>query len=279
MPMLETDAGTLAYFDNAPVSDTAPVVMLLHSSAASGLQWRKLIQALTPRYRVLAPDLIGYGNTPSTGTTPSIADEVALLAALADRIGGPFHLIGHSYGGAVALELANVLPDRIASLAMYEPVAFNLLRVAGETEGWAEISAIAQRHVALVDEGDLAGAAMVFIDYWVGKGALRTMPQEMQHYVVGRMHKVAAEWRMLLTAKPKPVDYDQLRMPTLLMCGTASPLAARSVAMVLRDLLPVPPQWHLMQDLVHMAPVSQADRINPVLLDFLDRIAAIKETV
>ena len=272
MPMIDSDAGRLAYFDNAPVGGNAPTVMLLHSGAASSQQWRKLIQSLTPRYRVLAPDLIGHGNTPLTQTTPSVDHEVALLAALADRIAEPFHLIGHSYGGAVALELARAMPDRVASLALYEPVTFQLLRVAGESEGWAEISAIARRHVALVDKGDLAGAAMVFIDYWAGKGALLAMPEEMRHYVVSRMRKIAADWRVLLAATPKPVDYGPLCMPILLMSGTASPLAARSTAEILRDLLPAA-EWRLLEGLPHMAPVSQAERVNPLICSFLETVS------
>lgn len=276
MPMLDSNAGRLAYFDNAPVGDNAPTVMLLHSGAASSQQWRKLIQSLTPRYRVLAPDLIGHGNTPLTQTAPTVDHELALLAALADRIAGPFHLIGHSYGGAVALELACAMPDRVASLALYEPVAFHLLRVAGESEGWAEISAIARRHVALVDKGDLAGAAMVFIDYWVGKGALLAMPEEMRHYVVGRMHKIAADWRVLLAATPGAVDYGPLCMPVLLMSGTASPLAARSTAEILRDLLPAA-EWRRLEGLPHMAPVSQPERINPLFCAFLNRVSGHPE--
>lgn len=269
MPMIDSDAGRLAYFDNAPAGDNAPAVMLLHSGAASSQQWRKLIKALTPRYRVVAPDLIGHGNTPLTQTTPTVDHDVALLTALADRIAQPFHLIGHSYGGAVALALACAMPDRVASLALYEPVVFNLLRVAGETEAWAEISGIARRHIALVDSGDLAGAAMVFIDYWAGKGALLAMPEEMRHYVVGRMRKVAEDWRLLLATTARPVDYGPLRMPVLLMSGTASPLAARSTAEVLRDLLPAV-DWRLLEGLPHMAPVSQADQVNPHFQAFLE---------
>lgn len=277
MPMLETAAGPLAYFDNAPVDGNAPTAMLLHSGAASSQQWRRLIQSLTPRYRVLAPDLIGHGNTPLPQTAPTVEHELALLAALADRVGGPFHLIGHSYGGAVALKLACAMPERVASLAMYEPVAFHLLRAAGESEGWAEISAIARRHVALVDRGDLAGAAMLFIDYWAGKGALLAMPEEMRHYVVARMSKIAADWRLLLAAPAGPVDYAPLRMPVLLMSGAASPLAARSTAAILRDLLPAV-EWHLLPGMPHMAPVIQADRVNPLFIDFLERQAAGRAT-
>lgn len=270
MPLLETDHGALAYFDNAPVNADAPTVMLLHSSAASGQQWRKLIQRLTPRYRILAPDLIGYGSTPMLPRPPQMADEVRLLMLLTDRLDGPFHLIGHSYGGAVALELAKAMPQRIASLALYEPVAFNLLRVAGETEAWAEILGVAQRHIALVDAGDLTGAAAAFLDYWIGKGALQAMPLEMRLYVVGKMRKVADEWRMFVDGPPAGAAYNALTMPILLMHGTASTRAARAVAAVLRDLLPRPADWQALEGAAHMAPLTHPDRVNAVLQSFLE---------
>ena len=49
------------------------VVLLLHSTAAGNKQWRKLIECLSPNYRVLAPNLFGYGATPTRipGTMPA----------------------------------------------------------------------------------------------------------------------------------------------------------------------------------------------------------------
>lgn len=272
MPMLDSAAGPLAYFDNAPVRPGAPVVMLLHSSAASGMQWRKLVRDLTPGYRTLVPDLVGYGLSPSTAAAPTMADEIARLRALAELADGPFHLIGHSYGAAVALELARAMPERIASIALYEPVAFALLRMAARQAAWDEIAAVATRHICLVEAGDLAGAAVAFLDYWVAKGALRTLPEELQHYIVRSMGKVAAEWRMTFAAAPRPDDFAVLTMPVLLLAGEATTLASRGVADLLRELLPAA-EWRLLSGLPHMAPVSQADQVNPLFLDFLQRQA------
>lgn len=281
MPLLESEAGVIAYFDNAPVSAGAPTVMLLHSSAASGQQWRRLVGCLTPQFRVITPDLIGYGHTPMTAHAPTMADEIALLLALSRQIDGRFHLIGHSYGGAVALELARALPERIASLALYEPAVFGLLRQSGEQAAWAEIAAIARRHILLVEKGDLAGAAVGFLDYWIGKGALMAMPLQTRMYIVSRMRKVAEEWRTIFSAQAggyEAGDYAALTMPILLMRGEASTLAARKAADLLGRRLPAPRRQSL-PGLAHMAPLIQPDRINPLLADFLAAAAALRRRI
>ena len=64
-----------------------------------------------------------------------------------DRSDGQVHLVGHSYGGGVALRAAVERPDRIASLTLYEPSAFHLLRAMGARAAGAlaEILALAAR--------------------------------------------------------------------------------------------------------------------------------------
>src|SRR5215475_3328400 len=89
-----------------------PVVVLLHSSMSSKSQWRTLCDALVDRYRVLAIDLHGSGDTPAAPPATvqdfRLQHEVALVRrVLADELPstGTFHLIGHSYGGIVALQM------------------------------------------------------------------------------------------------------------------------------------------------------------------------------
>src|SRR5258706_16008410 len=85
----------------------APVVML-HSSLGSKAQWSALAQRLAPRFRVIAIDLCGYGGNPLPVARNSFTldDEVRHIATHLDRLVSPRtrgHLIGHSYGGVVAL--------------------------------------------------------------------------------------------------------------------------------------------------------------------------------
>src|SRR3546814_8229080 len=82
------------------------------------------------------PDLRGYGATEGwSGRAPMrLADEAALVRALAEEAGEPVHLVGHSYGGAVALMAALHFPEAIASLTLIEPVAFFLLRARSASD-------------------------------------------------------------------------------------------------------------------------------------------------
>ncbi len=271
MPMLDTAHGRLSYLDNAPADVGAPQVLLLHSGGASHRQWRQMVGQMGARWRVLAPDMIGYGDTPMTAQAPTLADEIGLLSGLLDTLEGPVHVIGHSYGGAMALELARARPERIASLALYEPVAFAVLRDSERQDAWREIMLVAKRHMELVEQGDAEGAAHAFLDYWIVKGALRAMPAPQQQYIIGCMNKLTAEWRMMFNTNPHPNDYHALTMPVLLICSGETTLAARSVVAELRQRLPAP-RYLEMPGLGHMAPIMTAEPVNAVLLDFLDSV-------
>ncbi|WP_341898555.1 alpha/beta hydrolase [Ferrovibrio terrae] len=276
MPILETATGRLSYFDNDCVEADAPQLLLLHSSAASHRQWRPLIAALGRGWHIVAPDLIGHGETPMPDHgKPTLEEEIARLTALLERMDGPVHLVGHSYGGAIALELAGRQPQRIASLAMYEPVAFGLLRDSSQRDAWREIALVAQRHIDLVASGDPRTAAIAFLDYWVGPAALLAMPEPMQAYVTGCMTAVASEFRELLQpGRAVPADLKSLTMPVLLLCGTETTLAARGVVAELRQYLAAARVIEL-PGAGHMAPLLQPDLVNPVLADFLDIAAQI----
>jgi pimeloyl-ACP methyl ester carboxylesterase len=272
MPMLETAAGPLSWFDNGCVEGNAPRLMLLHAGAASHRQWRPLIAALGRGWHIVAPDLVGHGETPMPDHGwHTLEQEVIRLTALLDRMDGPVHLIGHSYGGAMALELARRQPRRIASLAMYEPVAFGLLRDSSQREAWQEINRVAQRHIDLVADGNARAAAIAFLDYWVGPGALLAMPEHMQAYVTACMRPVASEFHeLLLAGGPAAASLKSVIMPVLLLSGSETTLAVQGVIAELRRLLPAP-RYMTLAGATHMAPLLQPDLVNPLLIAFLDQ--------
>lgn len=270
MPTIKTQAGTLAYFDSAPGSSDKPIVVLLHSSASAALQWRKLIGEIAIRYRVVAPDLIGYGATPMTAKTPTMTDELDQMAALAAVLPGRFHLVGHSYGGAVALEAARIVGARVKSLALYEPVSFHLLKSHGKDAAWREIAAVAMRHIALVDGGQNEAAADAFMTYWTGPGSYAAMRPDLQSYVVGTMPKVAAEWRMVFDNPGTAEAYAGFDFPVLVMTGERSTLAARAVTEVLCGALPGV-SWQSLPCISHMGPVTHPAPVNASITAFLDK--------
>jgi pimeloyl-ACP methyl ester carboxylesterase len=105
-----------------------PAVVLLHASGSSSRQWDALAERQRPAFDVHAIDLYGHGTQdPWSGPRRvSVHDEAALALPAIERAGGA-HLIGHSYGAAVAMRLAAACPSLVRSLAVYEPVVFSVL--------------------------------------------------------------------------------------------------------------------------------------------------------
>jgi pimeloyl-ACP methyl ester carboxylesterase len=142
-----------------------PPVLLLHASTSSGGQWRDLQAMLAGEFRTLAPDLLGYGKTSPWDPSRELSSEheLALLdAVVAHAGGGPIHLVGHSYGGLTALRLAASGRAPLASLTLVEPIAFWLLRLAGEAELYGEMRGVADAFVAAWRRGDVDGAPGAF---------------------------------------------------------------------------------------------------------------------
>jgi pimeloyl-ACP methyl ester carboxylesterase len=112
-------------------SSIASSVIALHCSLGSGHQWSRLAEELTGKHQVITPDISGYGsNDVGRFLLPTtMAEEVDLLS---DRLGeavGPIHLVGHSYGGALAFKIATDSPlaGRVRSLTLIEPVLPTIL--------------------------------------------------------------------------------------------------------------------------------------------------------
>ena len=268
MPDLLARHTTLAYTDEG----AGPPVILVHGSASSRGQWRAVVLDLVPRYRVLAPDLHGYGGTAAPAALEGLAfdDEVELVEALADLAGGEVHLVGHSFGGAIALRAASLRPERVASLVLIEPTAVHLLHLLGEEAAWREIEAVALRHIALADAGDLAACADHFLGYWIGLDAWRAMAVEARARIVQTMPKVAQEWRMALAGTDRYESVAAAGIPTLLVRGTRTKPAARAVVELLRDQLPHASLVEI-EGAGHMSPLTHAAEVNAAIEQHLAR--------
>lgn len=98
-----------------------PEVLAIHGLTGHGRRWLTLAERHLPGVAVCAPDLIGHGHS-SWAAPWTIDDNVAALAALLDTDGGgPVVVVGHSFGGAIALGLAAARPDLVAALVLLDP--------------------------------------------------------------------------------------------------------------------------------------------------------------
>jgi len=247
-----------------------PPVVLLHSSVAGNRQWRKLMTLLSARHRVIAPNLHGYGATSRVDAdgphTLAAAAQVVLQLCDGLALEGPLSVVGHSWGGAVALWTARTLGPRVAQLALYEPMLPGLL--AGH--GCAEATDTAAMHAdvaRLSVAGEWAALAQRFTDYFNGDGAWAASPSERRQAIVGLLPPNPPEWDAAMV--PVRADlFAAISARTLLMCGGATRPALRAIAAVLQQQFP---QWAFdtVPDCGHMAPLTHADIINARLCRFL----------
>ena len=259
MPAFTIHGSSVIYAD----SGSGPGAVLLHSSAGSRGQWRSLTEILNGHRRVLAPDLRGYGESDARPGEPDLVDEAAIVGALAARAGGPIDLVGHSYGGAVALRFALEQPELVRSLTLIEPVAFHLLRQDWAGRDWllAEVQAIAS---AVARDRNGAGMRR-FVDYWNGSGTWAGLPDDKRSGLA-RLAATVAENFAAAVAEAIPLEtYRHIQVPALLFRGANSPAPARRIVGLLGSTLPNA-RIRTVPGAGHMLPLTHRDLVNREIL-------------
>jgi len=217
---------------------------------------------------VIAPDLCGYGGTthwPGNGTF-NLAVEADLIAALLDMLGKPAHIVGHSYGGAVALQFASRYPRYLKTLTLIEPVSFHLLRDGDDVDARAlrEVTETAGTVVNAVHCGDYQGGMRRFVDYWNGEGAWDALPASQHLALAGRINKVALDFWATLNDPMRQTDLASLEMPTLVVSGGRSPLPTRRICFHLARMLP-DVTARTITTAGHMLPVTHVSDVLPLM--------------
>jgi pimeloyl-ACP methyl ester carboxylesterase len=244
----------------------------LHCAGASASQWRGLAEALGAGYELLAPEHYGCESRGSwTGEHAfTLADESTPTLALIDDSDNKVHLVGHSYGGAVALHVALARPDRVASMALYEPSAFHLLRQIGAAgaQGDAEIAALARRIGEAVVTGDYRGGVARFVDYWNGSGAWTALRPAARDALVRWAPKAPLDFHALLEDSTPASAYRALVCPTLILRGEHAPTPSRVIAESLSALLPRS-QLIVVAGAGHMGPFTHAADVSRLIVQHI----------
>ena len=126
---------------NANLPRRAAMALFLHCSGSGPRQWQPITAALACHVDCVAPTLIGYGEGESWrgGQPLTLDDEVDHLAEHLYANPDGVHLVGHSYGAAIALQAALRHPHQVRSLTLYEPVRFSMLFGSPATAGAAQV--------------------------------------------------------------------------------------------------------------------------------------------
>lgn len=245
--------------------DEAPSVILCHSTGMGSMQWTRIARGLAPR-RCVMPDWLGYGESDgvSDGAKDWTVDLDALLALIDSESAG-VDLVGHSYGGFLALQAARRRPLAVRRVVVHEPVLWETLRTGGEPIHQDAFAAIcdALANVPRGGEEWLTG----FVDFWNGPGAWQALPEARADAWRNNGGVISSEVHGLIDDRTPFSAWSELQMPVLVTVGEQTTAIEAHVCDVFhrtvsQSVLKTVPGGH-------MAPVSKGRSWMDAALPFL----------
>jgi len=234
-------------------------VLLLHAGIADRRMWAAQVEALEAvGHRVVAPDLPGFGDA---ALEPPTVDYVAFAA---EQLDGPAAVVGCSFGGRVALELAGAKPELVAKLVLVAPGL-------ASTEWSEESKAGFAEEEELLDAGDLAGAADQQARMWLAPDAsedVRALTADMTVRSYDQqlaVDDVRAVW-------PDPsaeTRVAELDVPALVVVGDADRAEMQELAASLAAALPNA-RLETVAGAGHLPSIERPDELNALLRGFLE---------
>jgi 3-oxoadipate enol-lactonase len=213
---------------NHRVEGVGTVVVLLHAGVADLRMWDAQVAALSRDHLVVRCDLRGFGGSElAAGAAYCDAEDVL---ALLEQLGvADFSLVGASFGGHVALQVASAVPQRVDRLVLLAPAA-------DLVEPEDSLRALWREEGRLLEAGDLTAATELNVEAWVGPEAdedARALVRRMQHDALERQ-AAAGE----VDDAELPVHLDRLTMPTTVVVGLQDRVFFQATARALADRLP-----------------------------------------
>ena len=202
----------VAYTEDGPAD--APVVVLSNSLGATRGMWDPQVPALAERYRVVAYDTRGHGDSPSPAGPWSLDDLVDDVVALLDRLGvQPAHVAGLSLGGMTALRLAAREPARVDRLVTLATSA------KPDPQGFLDRAAAAR-------SGGTAPLASTVVSRWLTPGYAAEHPDlvaRLEAMIAGADDEGYALCCEVVAAVDLREDLGRITAPTLVVSGAEDP--------------------------------------------------------
>ncbi len=270
MHYADCDGRTVSYEAGGPDDGSAPLILFQPPGASGASIWRPVAAMLQDRFRTAAVNPSGYGDTEAfAGPEPmTLRDEAALFATviraeMPNSRGRTAHIVGHSYGGTIALVLALAWPELVGRLTLLEPAPYVLLREAGEAALAEEIEAQNRRFIATVRAGRDAEAMEQYIDYFNGRpGYWCGLEDRAQARMLALAERLAVGLDAVGRLDLRSADLASVAAPVTVIRGSATdPLHGRLSKLVAQSvpeatLIDLPGAGHMMS-LTHGTEIAE----------------------
>lgn len=262
---MRVSGGELAYIEEGDPDD--PAVVFLHGFPTSSFLWRDFVPMLAPWFRVLAPDLLGCGDSEKRdGAELHIRAQAGYVRELLARLGiEDFATVGHGHGGGIAQLLA--LEGGVKAMVLMDSIAFDAWPGEG-TRGLQQLAPEGEQ------ESLVRRAFASFFEDAVGHPS-RLTEEARQEYVrpfIGE-DGVRAFFRAVRAADGvglagREGELERLECPVLILWGEDDPLVPVEVAQRLNDAMPTS-TLGLLPGCSYLLPEDAPEVVGPLLYEYL----------
>lgn len=249
---------------------SGPLIILIHGSVSDYREWEKQISALAQHYRVVAYSRRFHwpNMPPAKDANASVQSQVDDLAGLVKALGStPSHIIGHSFGGAVALTFALRYPELVRTVILVEPAVSSVLGDNPENrEATNEGQAIRAKMKKAFDSGDAQRIIRTYADH-VAPGEFEKATPDVREMLIANVHAFQLDF-----TAPRPIlncdDVRKVSAPVLVISGDRSPLGLQRIAEATANCIPKT-RLIKISGATHWVQHDHAQEFNAAVLGFL----------
>lgn len=232
--MIASPLGAIDYRE----SGRGPALVLVPGSCSTGTAWRAVISALGDGFRCITTSLPGYGRTQERRTPGNLS--IDLLAEAVEAVvleaGAPVHLVGHSFGGLVALAVAMRGQVPLESLCILEAPCIALLRGSpADLHHHAAIQAMNAAYAEACRAGEPDAVAHM-VDFFGGAGTFAAWPERARSYARETTAVNMRDWQSAHAFAPTAGVLAPVTTPVLVAWGEHSHPALRRANLLLASL-------------------------------------------
>lgn len=215
-------------------------IVFIHGSYASTSTWKKMIDQLSVNNHCISVKLPGHDGMPDPDdfSDPTIEAELSILEQVVTRLTDkPIHLVGHSYGGVVALAQALKGNIALSQMTLFEPVAVWVLDIMNDTE----MSVLVKRFLAKYRydvSNNIPYSCGQVIDFWGGDGVFESLPNFIKNSMDALVINNIRHWDIGSTMNYHLSDLHNCNIPTRVVYGNKSNAVAHAISEHLNKAIP-----------------------------------------
>jgi pimeloyl-ACP methyl ester carboxylesterase len=244
-----------------------PIVML-HGFPLDHTMWDAQLNALAEQWRVIAPDLRGFGKSAAAGETATMEQMADDVAGALDTLGvrEPVVLVGLSMGGYVAFQFLRKYPDRLKALVLCDTrsIADSPEAAAGRHKLAEQVLREGMQPVADAMLPKLFAPATV-------AGALETIEAARRTILQNRPAGIAAALRGMAERPDVSAELPRISVPTLVIVGQEDAISTVDEMRKIAKAIPRA-EFVVLPRSGHMTPVENSAAFNEAIEPFLTRV-------